>query len=171
MLRGWLALTVALSLVAIAIYGFLTVEQQKHDYAALVQNVQKNAQLVAQSSRLHGLMNDTKDDRVTLQGIISADLVGLVDAVDAVGKVAGLNLQISNVQPEAQKKGTPAGTPIPVNFVVQADGTFAQLDRLVELLNSFPIPSIIQQLDLNGSGSSWHMTAHIHVLTVSETSS
>ncbi len=170
-LRGWLALVVALVLWAIAIYIVQSIEQQKNNYAVLVSEIEKEAQLMAQATRLHGLMNDTKNPRTALKGFVSADVIGLVDAVDAVGKTIGVDLRISNVQPEAQKKGAQPGAPIPVNFVVQASGSFAQMARLVELLNTLPIPGTIQQLEFTHPGQNWNLTARIRVLTASEISS
>lgn len=170
-LRGWLALIVAVVLWVLVAYLVQSIEQQKNNYAVLISEIEKETQLMAQASRLRGLMNDTKDSRAALSGFVSADVIGLVDTVEAVGKTIGVELQISNVQPEAQKKGTLAGAPVPVNFVVQANGSFAQMTRLVELLNVFPIPGTIQQLELTHPGSMWHLTARVRVLTASEISS
>lgn len=168
---GWFALTVMIILWALAVYGYLSIEQQKNNYATLVANANAEAQTVAQASRLHGLMNETKGERAALSGVISADVIALVDAVDAVGKTIGIDIQVSNVQPEAPKKGAPAGAPIPVGFVVQAQGSYAQISRLIELLTALPIPSTVQQFELARSGTSWGITVKVRALTASEISS
>jgi hypothetical protein len=168
--RGWVALTIALLLWTLTLYAFWSIEQQKKAHVIFVSGAQEEIRLIAQSSRLRGLLNDTKNDRTTLQGIISADVIALVDAIDAVGKTVNLNVQVSNVQPEAQKKGALPGTAIPVTLVVQSEGTFPEITRLVELLNALSIPTTIQQVELVRSGSLWRLTARLKVLTASVTS-
>jgi len=128
--------------------------------------------------RLHALVRDTENLRTQLEGLARADVIGIANTIDSIGKIAGVTLKIGAATPEStvQKRGTVNTSVLhAVGFVIEADGTFPSLMHAAALLESLPTLSSVQGMEfehtpLSGSSASaksapWHLTARIRVLT------
>ena len=164
--RGWLALLIAIALWAFVIYSYRTVDLEKTNFVALASTDEQASQKEAWLIKLHGLLNETKQERASLVGVLPQDVIAFVDSIEALSKTAGIEIHMSGVQPE-NTKGAKPGTAPGVNFTIQASGSFAQIMRVVQLLDSMSYPTQIQQLELSNSGLTWQLTANVRALTAS----
>ena len=125
----------------------------------------------ASATRMRSLAHDTKDTRGKLDTLAHVDVVSMVDAIDAVGKDAGVFIQIGQALPESGKSGTLRG----VTFQVGADGSFNALMRSLALLATLPLPASLDQAQLvysgEGTTAGWHMSAHVRILSTADISS
>ena len=167
-LVAWFSLLMALLLWAAVVYGYVLVDKEKNNYSAVASNTEHETQVLAWSSRLHGLLNDSKAERTALTQTLPADVISVVDILEALDKKAGITVKISNAAPEYDKNAKP-GSAVPVSFIIEASGQYAQMARFLQLFSSLTIPTSIQQFDLTRQGASlWHLSARIRVLTASE---
>jgi|SRR3989344_995946 len=132
------------------------------------------------SLRTHSLAIETSGARAQLEAIAGMDIVSIVDTINAVGKDAGVHIQIGQALSTPGDKG---GSPVrAVSFIVGAEGDFASVMQAASLLATLPIPSVVDQLDfehirdLSGAAASgkkapWRLNAHVRFLTTADTSS
>lgn len=159
---------VAVFLSAIVVYVYWIVDQQKYEYAQRISSAQHTDLRDTSTTHTHTLMTNTKNDRTFLQTLLPTDVVTAVDAIDAVGKAAGVDVHVSTAQPLSASTDARATDVIVVAFTIETRGSFAQISRFVQLLNSLSIPpTYIEQLDFSHTQSSWSLTARIQVFIVS----
>ncbi|MDP3645702.1 MAG: hypothetical protein Q8R25_01310 [bacterium] len=170
--KGWIALATTVVFSAFVAYAYWVVDRQKYEYIQLVSSAQHTELQEISVTHMHTLMTNTKDDRMFLQTLLPTDVVVAVDAIDTAGEVAGVDVHISAAQPLNGGAVVDIAGTIAIAFTVQAEGSFAQLSRLVELLNSISVPPIyIEQLDFSRSESLWSLDARIRAFISSPTAS
>ena len=135
--------------------------------AANANAVSQNAQ--AQNAvHIEALAADSASDRATLNTLLQNDVLHIISTIQAAGKSAGTDTSIPSV--------TPGGLPqLPSNvtaleFIVQSQGSFAQVFNAAKLFETLPLPSQVEQLDFERQqnaieSKTWQLTAHIRVLT------
>ena len=141
----------------------------------------REAQLVAirnaQAIRTHALALDAAGGGAKLRELLDLDVVSVSNMIEEAGKAAGVKVKLGNAQPE--RDATSDGLAIrAVGFIVTADGKFQELLHVARLFEALPIPSSVTRLDIErapassgGVSGTWHMNAHIRVLTTSDISS
>ncbi|MDO8562045.1 MAG: hypothetical protein Q7S05_04460 [bacterium] len=137
--------------------------------------------------RLHTLARDTKSDRDQLDILMQAEILGVVNIIENVGKSTGVIVTISGATPETEprKSGQQAGAVTrpfgTISFLVEAEGTFSSLMHTALLFENLPILSSVQNLELERIsvlGSSpktkkqlWRLSARIQVVSAADISS
>ena len=179
---GWClsALTfVALCLLALFAWNILGSASDRADATAQAQQASADQESLL---RLHSLAIDTKDERAQLDALTHTDVVSIVNMIEAAGKSAGVNVQVSDALPVATPKAVSDKSTPPlqaVDFVLAAQGKFSALIGAIQLIENLPVPSSINQLDIaltldvqgaSTSGGPWHMSVRLRVLTSSDMS-
>jgi hypothetical protein len=126
----------------------------------------------------HALVLSTVTERSTLMGAIPADIPSIVDVIQATGRNSGANVQIGTASSASVPDGAPSSLSA-VEFVVQADGSFANTLQAAQLFENLPIPAKVTDIDFEqitnaGKGvvsHSWRLTIRLQVLTTATISS
>lgn len=169
----------AYSLLAIAViaWGAVFFESSwllgsASDRAQSAASSEQMSEKLAYAARLSALAADTKDERAQVEAMVRGDVVAIANTLEAVGKNAGVGAKVSDALPENGATALPGGGAVqPIAFIVQTQGTFQALMRAAALYERLALPSQIEQLDMEKSGSGdaksapWRMTLRIRVLT------
>lgn len=177
---AWGLIIIAIAAWTAAIFFAMAVAGMESDRAASAQATQQTSAAQTSAVRMHALAQDSAPQRAALDALLDVNVVSIVDMINATGKATGVDLKVSGALPET----TPGSSLGPatvgaVGFTVEASGTFPALMQAAQLLETLPIPSSVEQLDIsqipNSGGTSsagkWQMNASIHVLTTSIPSS
>ena len=131
----------------------------------------------AMNQKVEALAQVTADKRNELTVLAGADVVSIIDTIDAAGKSAGIEAKVSDASVAgSQQLGKNGDTLRAVVFSVQGDGSIAQVMHAAQLYERLPLLSTIDQMDIvrNSTGDSktpaWHITARIKVLTLIQVS-
>lgn len=170
---------VALSLVAWTGVVMFALAIQSQKDASFSHVTDADAALARESAalRLHALSRDTKDARAQLDELVQADFLAIADTIEGVGKISGVKIKIGGAAPESGQQPQALNSPAlnAVDFVVEAEGSFAKLMHTVALFETLPVLSSIQNLELervsvsSEAGASkkaaWRLSGRIKVLT------
>lgn len=169
-----------LAWAAVGLFAWI-IATDEVDRALYVQVMQETESKEAIATRLHAIVQDTAEQRAQLDSILRMDVVSIVDMIEEVGKAAGVRITVSNAIPENVPPSQAAGGAgiIATGFVVEAQGRFSTLMRVVQLFETLPIPSTLGRLDMErtakpgnlGTSDTWRMNAYIRVLTTADISS
>lgn len=170
---AWILLALALAAWAGVGYGAhwitSTAQQRANDTRAAL----TKANQAALNQKVEALAQNTKEKRDELAKIAGADVVVVVDAIDAAGKAAGIDAKVSDASVAgSQQLGKNGDTLRGVVFTVQAAGSFAQIMHAVSLYEKLPLLSTVEQLDIekvqssDPKSASWRMLARIRVQTL-----
>jgi hypothetical protein len=166
----------ALALVAwgaVALFA-LQIGNSENDHAAAAAASQQNSDQAAAAQQIRALAADTAVQRAQLSDLVSVDVVSVANLIAAAGKAAHVDLTLGQAAPETVPDGSPVGA---VGFVVDGQGTFSSLMRASQLLETLPVPSSVERLDLSEvpgdatTPTSWHLDLELRVLTSSSISS
>jgi len=181
---AWVAITVAIAAwVGVFIYaGWISRQLDTHQSQAT--DMQSISEREMEAIRLHALVRDTKNLRAQLDGLTRTDVIGVANIIESIGKIVGAKVKIGAATPEAiEQKGSSNNTSglRAVSFVVESEGTFASLMNTAALLETLPMISSIQGMEIeraplsSGPNSTkqvmWRLVAHIRVLTSADISS
>lgn len=135
------------------------------------------ANQAAMNRRIDALAQSTKEKREALSAIAGADVVSIIDMIDAAGKTAGITAKVSDAAVSgSQQLGKNGDSLRGVVFNVQGAGTFTQVMHAASLYEKLPLLSSIDQMDIERSQSSdpkaapWQITIRIRVLTLVQVS-
>lgn len=176
---SWPLLLIALVAWCAVVWFALTISTQEADRTSNVQSAQDSSAKKASAARIHGLAQDTAQERAQLANVLNVDVVSVVAMIRAVGKAAGVNAKLSDALPETAPATAPGAPAIEaVGFVVQADGSFSALMHAAQLYETLPVPSSLQRLDIQavpnltaGKTPTWHMSLYLRVLVNATNSS
>lgn len=153
-------------------YAALSIQTQAQVSATNVAQSEQQVDRAARTLRLSGIVADTKDERERLDTLIQPDVVSIVDTIEAAGAAARVKATVSDALPQGISRELPGGQPLQaVAFVVQAQGSFSSLMKLLALFEHLPLVSSVEEVDLEQSSAAnpktatWHLTARIRVLT------
>lgn len=119
--------------------------------------------------QIETIATDTAAQRASLQQFIGNDVVSIANDIDAAGTAAGAKTTIGSAS-TANVSGLPSGVTA-LNFVVQSTGSFSQVWRTAQLLQTLPLPSRVEEFDFtqipssDQKANSWELTTNIDVLT------
>ena len=129
------------------------------------------------NQKVEALAEMTKDKRAELTAIAGADVVSIIDTIDAAGKSAGIEAKVSDAAVAgSQQLGKAGDTLRGVVFNVQGDGSISQVMHAAELYERLPLLSSIDQIDITRNQTTdpkapaWHIGARIRVLTLIQVS-
>ena len=161
---SWLVLIVSfLAWGAVAYAGMWLVERAREE-GKRAMSAEAQASSAAYLSRLQALSLDTKADREQLEAFVRSDIVALASGSEKAGRAGG---------------GTdiPGGDSLKIaSFMIQAEGSFSGLVRLVKVLEKYPAFSSIEQFEFDqvgepGSAAGWRANIRLHIHTTSNISS
>jgi hypothetical protein len=174
----------ACALVLIAILAWTAVWYEGNDIlneassrAATASSAQQQSDRAAYTQRLSAVVADTQADRTALENASNMNIVSIVTLIEGISTKTGITVKVDNATPQGTPVTLPnAGSLSEFSFVVEADGTFAQVIRTVQSLEALPLPSSVAQLELtrnaanNVSAGGWHLSTHLTVYTTSAAS-
>ena len=171
-----------LAILAWAGVGFFitTVQSALGDRSAHVQQLQQQSDQSSQVSYLHSLVTDTAPKRAKLDALANVDPASLADTINSAGKAAGINIQISSASQGTVLSADGKTTSQALTFLATTQGSYAAVMYALQLLETLPLPSTIQTIQMMRSPSvpgapaadpTWQMNAQIRILTAPSVSS
>lgn len=165
--------SLALFVWSAALFAAWKLSDEEASFVQEKASTEQEAGRDATEVRLKALLDQTERERAALDEFIKVDILKAVDYIEETGRIAGVALKVGDATPLAKEGNQPPGSLNEVFLVVTADGSFAQLMHAEMLLESLLIPSIVEEVEWNktGSGSGpglWHFTARLRLLTASD---
>lgn len=170
-----LVLLVAVAAWAAVIYADSWIQETARQKGRLAITAEDKATSAAQLQRMQALAKDTAADRERLETFLGIDIVTLAEEIEDAGAELGINTSVATVLSGATTE-MPTGEALrEATFIVQAQGTFSGLVRLVKLFEQFPAFSSVQQFELQRAGDAssaapWRATIRLKILTTADTS-
>ncbi len=126
-----------------------------------------------ESLNLRSLARQTEGGRASLEAIASADVVDILDTVEALSRDVGIAIEVRQALSGAVDEASSVRT---ATFVVETKGSFSQVVHAAALLESLPLPSSLEELYFEltpaASGkSTWYMVARMNFYTTTDISS
>lgn len=161
------------------LYGSILAAADAH--AATQLNAESQAARDAMQARTRALALDTMDARAALLESAHADIISSAKLIESVGPLARATVKVSGAAAESgvvQSVG--AGRQIhAVGFSVEVTGSFANVLKAAQMLETLPLPATIEQFDLSrvppdASGTApaqWRLNERIRLFTGSDLSS
>lgn len=172
---SWILLIVSVCAWGAVVYAGSHILDSSIERGAAASNADQQADRVAYALRVHALAEDSAKDRASMESLMSTDIVTIAKQIEDTGRSANVNASVSSANPETGAKELPGGAPLrAVSFVVQLQGSYSALLHAAKLFETFPIPSQIQDIELerisqgDAATQSWHMTLRLRVLTTSD---
>lgn len=141
------------------------------------QNAQQSSLQQSLAVRTRAVAQETAPARARLEQVLAVDVGSAATLLQDTGKTTRVAVKLSNALPEAPPSA-PAVNSGPsvqaVGFSLEADGTFSALVRTAQLLETLPLASRVERLDIQTGGTAaapWRMNVYIRVLTTSAISS
>lgn len=128
----------------------------------------------AAKARMRALALDTADKRARLVELVHVDVIAAAKLIESVGPAAHVSLKVSSASEEQANLGSTSGHPLrAVGFSIDAVGSFADIIKAAELIDTLPLPIVSQQFDIlqlpsDPSGKSapqWQLTERIRLFT------
>ena len=173
---SWLVLIVSfLAWGAVAYAGMWLVERAREE-GKRAMSAEAQASSAAYLSRLQALSLDTKADREQLEAFVRSDIVALASGIEKAGRDVGVRAKVNSAQ-ESGGTDIPGGDSLKIaSFMIQAEGSFSGLVRLVKVLEKYPAFSSIEQFEFDqvgepGSAAGWRANIRLHIHTTSNISS
>ena len=167
----------ALAWAGVVIFAWLILgmhDQRKQEQGSREQEVAQQTT----AARTRALAQETAADRAALDAFTKVEVLSAVNLIESAGLPFGVHLHVRDAQPGSSAVKLPEGSLSTVGFIIEADGSFSALMRAAQILESLPIPTSIEQLDLGGvlgkkeaTNDSWHLNARVRFFTSSNISS
>lgn len=173
---SWLTLALALLAWAGVVYFGFWLQESAAEKGLMALNAGEKAESAAHLSRVKSLAKDTESQREELEGALETNIVTIADMIERAGADLGVRAKVGTVLPLGQKD-MPGGDSLKtVSFIVQAEGNFSSIVRLVKVYEKFPSFSLVEQFEFErtgdpGSASPWLATIRLRMLTTSDISS
>lgn len=176
---AWLLLGVAVLAWAATGWFSWTISSVEAQRANDIEEAQRSSAQQNTVVRIHALVQDTTVQRAELDQLLTTDVVSVANTLKGIGNAAGVNVTLSGAVPETSSDPASANSDIQVvGFSLQADGTFAALMHAEELLETLPLASSVDRVDIQRAPTQagapnglWHLNAFIRVLTTAPISS
>lgn len=146
-IRSWASLLIAILAWIAAGYFLMTVLQMQSEREAYLADAAAANIQEGQAAQLRVAARETEADRATLDRIANTDVLVAVNAIESVN-ASGTVARVTSAQPV--KANPKAGTQLNiVDLSVHADGPFSSLMHIVQLLETLPFATSVQELDLS----------------------
>lgn len=121
---------------------------------------------VAYSETLRSLLRDTSGERDLLEEISTLSAVDVVELMRRVAQDTSLDMRIDSIAPTTVQSGAVRNTPV-LAVSLSARGRFADLYHFLTLMETLPVPAMIDQVTFEnvGSVSSWSLRMRVLVYT------
>lgn len=176
---SWILLVLAVVLWAGTGYFAWVVLGMQADHARYVGNVQAQSNQETQSAQVRSLARETAADREVLEQSANVDLLSAVNAIESIGDTIGVKVHVSDAQTEKTITGKAGTLPVnAVNLSIDAEGGFASMMRVFEMIETLPFSATVEQMSLSrgqqadtGKNIPWNLMIKLHVLTTATISS
>lgn len=169
---SWVALLAAFALWAGVGYFAWTIADAAEEHRAIIASMEQEELEHATALRLHALARETKDMRTRLEQISNSDLVEILDTIEALARDTRIPIGIGQAPSIVSTESSPIRI---ASFVIEAQGTFSQVVQVIALLETLPIPSTLDELQLEQqagaegkSAKSWHLVAQMRFFTTAD---
>ena len=173
---AWVAFLLAIVAWAGVVLFAFSIQTQESDHTTHVQAAQAQTSQDSKLSYVHALVTESAGDRSELDSLVNVDPATLADLVNTAGKSSGAAIQISDASSDNAPSTGAAGTQA-FGFIAGSAGSFATVMYAAQLLETLPVPSSIQEIQLvhvtnpSTPGATWQMNAQVRVITASAISS
>src|SRR3989344_3752427 len=176
---SWICLLAAVAAWAGAGYFAWTISARADARAERLAALEQESARHAAGLRLHALARETREARDALEGIARPGIIEMIESIEAAGRDAGISLEIGEA---AFAPSDPAARTRTLAFTVEGGGTFSKVMHAAALLESLPLPSSVDDVQLenlpagaaasgrSGAGS-WRLVIRIRFLTTADISS
>ena len=150
-------------------YGWLALQTValKGGVAQMIADRDADKQKVAYTETLRALLRDTADQRTALTNASVLPAVDVVDRIRTVGSDAGADISIDTIGPASFDARIAKNAPA-LAVSMSASGSFAHLYRFVQLLETVPLPVVIDQASLDHQAidkTLWTLRVRVFIYT------
>ncbi len=163
-------LSIASLLLAVTLWGafgylFFILPRERAQYAEALATSAQEAVRTESSARVKAIIQDTEIERAALVSLLQVPLIDAIKIVEDAARAGGARtVAIGEATPLSTKNPSPvAPATTRVAVVVQAEGTFAALVRVVSLFEVLTIPSTLDSFDLEETEKGWRLTARLTI--------
>ena len=149
------------------------------DSAAAYGKQAAEARAAAESSmsavRAKVLAHQTYAARERIEALSAHDVLSAAKMIEATGRDAGTSVRAigASVTGAAKSNGSSSPSLRTVSLSFEAQGSFAQAFRVIELLGALPLPATVDRFDLvlvssedpKKAGTSWRASGQVRLLT------
>ncbi|MBI2610601.1 hypothetical protein HYW60_01540 [Candidatus Kaiserbacteria bacterium] len=171
---SWLAFALALLLWAAVGYFAWTISAAAEEHRATIARMQEESAEHSSALRLHAIARETKEARAELEELSDADLLEILDTIEALARDTGIPIQIGQAPTIAASESSPLRT---ASFTIDSQGSFTQVAHVVAFLESLPLPSALDELQFERLGSPesgksarslWRVVTKVRFLTTAD---
>jgi hypothetical protein len=145
---SWVALVIAvLSWCGVAYFTYVLVQMQAEHSANVADAAVANMQ-EGQSAQLRALARETEDDRAALISATNIDLITAVNSIESLN-ASSTPVQVTSAQPIKSNNKSGAQPVNVVDLTVETDGQFSSVMRVVQMLETLPLATVVQEVDIN----------------------
>lgn len=170
---AWIALIIALLAWCEAGYFVYRSFSREADRAAALSLLSDTVAQNHREAQIQSAVASTADDRAVLQAFTQVDPVALASLIKASGTSIGDEIDLGNAVPQPRSSKSVLDA---FSFTAQAQGSFASLMRVLNILETLPAPASVQDMNLSvvpemGGPTLWNLQVQIRVFTSSSISS
>jgi hypothetical protein len=114
-------------------------------------------------SRLRALVEDTKEDRTSLETLLAIDILRAVQVLEETARQAGARDVVVGEANATAVGGKAPKNLSSVSVVINMGGSFSSLSRTMSLYETLTLPATLEQFDMEKVGSAWRATARVRV--------
>ncbi len=155
-------------------YFAWTISRAAEEHRAQIAGMERQSAEHSAALQLHALARATREERAKLEELSNADLLEILDTIEALARDTGISIQIGQAPSITGSESSPLRT---ASFTIEARGSFTQVAHVVAFLESLPIPSALDELQFErlpspGSGkpdrSLWRGVTKMRFLTTAD---
>lgn len=171
-LLSWIAFVSAIVLwIGVGLFAWATV-QAKAQYVERAASVEQESVQQATALQLRTLARETHNDQLRLEDLAHKDIVAIVTLIEGVGEDVGVPLEISGAL--SATGVNPALSAQTLVFTVAAQGTFSEVVQVAALLETLPIPAVVDHVRFeravseagaSGASGAWRVILETRFLT------
>lgn len=176
-LISWLGLLVGIAAWVGLVFFWYTIEGKRETRTQRLHAIEQSAQRQLNAAHMKALLKETSEARTALDEMTSSDILSAVEMIEGSGKPLGLNVHISSATPTGVfSKGSSLHS---VAFELDSEGNYSSLMRLMQILESLPLLTTIERVELHAEADStkpdakalWHLDARVKLFTTATVTS
>lgn len=175
---SWLLLAIAITIAGLVVYAGTVILDDATTRSQAAADAEQQMARAAFNDRLGSLSRETEAARKELDTLTRIDIVSMVDIIERVGEGAGVKIAVSSAMSGGPAVDLPGGAAVqPIQFVVEASGSYKDVMHVVALFEQLPLASAIDEVSLQrgptsetGASATWFLTTRIRVFTTASIS-
>ena len=173
--RSLITIAIVTSCVVVAcavwgVYGWMVIQTNASaaTVTQLISTRDTTSAKITYSESLRSLLRDTEADRTALAAVSTLSAVDVVDRIHTLSSDAGVDVTIESIAPGILDPAIAANASA-LSLTMSAKGTYAHLYRLLQLIETMPLPLIVDQVSFErvgeGADASWSMRTRVFIYT------